>query len=250
MSVGQELTSHSSSGGPLVHCLYEPDTGSWQYICADSATGKCAIIDPVLDFNPAHARTSTESAEKLLGIVKQYGYDVQWILDTHPHADHLTAGRWLANRTGAPHAIGEKVTDIAKLWRDYYNLSEAFPVTDDFDRLVTEGGQFSIGELEVKVLLSAGHTLGSVTYVVGDAAFVHDTLMHVDVGTARADFPGGSTEELWDSIQEILSLPENTRLFVGHDYGTDQRQAPACEATVAQHRAKNPHVAGNHVDCH
>ena len=185
MSVGREFTSHSSSGGPLVHCLYEPDTGSWQYICADPATGKCAIIDPVLDFDPAHARTSTESAEKLLGIVKQHGYDVQWILDTHPHADHLTAGRWLADCTGAPHVIGEKVTEIAKLWRDYYHLPDAFPVADDFDRLLPEGIDFSIGELGVKVLLSAGHTLGSVSYVVGDAAFVHDTLMHVDVGTAR-----------------------------------------------------------------
>lgn len=245
MSIGQELTSHSSSGGPLVHYLYEPDTGSWQYICADPATGKCAIIDPVLDFDPAHARTSTESAEKLLAIVEQHGYDVQWILDTHPHADHLTAGRWLADCTGAPHVIGEKVTDIAKLWRDYYHLVDAFPVADDFDRLLSEGDNFSIGDLGVKVLLSAGHTLGSVSYVVGDAAFVHDTLMHVDVGTARADFPGGSTEELWDSIQEILSLPENTRLFIGHDYGTDKRERPACEATVAQHRADNPHVGGN-----
>ena len=199
----------------------------------------------MLDFDPAHARTSTECAEKLLGIVKQHGYDVQWILDTHPHADHLTAGRWLADCTGAPHVIGEKVTEIAKLWRDYYHLPDAFPVADDFDRLLPEGIDFSIGELGVKVLLSAGHTLGSVSYVVDDAAFVHDALMHVDVGTARADFPGGSTGETWDLIQEILSLPENTRLFIGHDYGADKRERPACEATVAQHRTDNPHVGGN-----
>lgn len=128
MPVRQKYTSYSKKGGPTVHCLYEPETGSWQYVCADPATGQCAIIDPVLDFDPAHARTSTESAEELLGIVEQYGYDVQWILDTHPHADHLTAGRWLADRTGAPHAVGEKVTDIAKLWRDYYHLPDAFPV--------------------------------------------------------------------------------------------------------------------------
>ena len=112
MSVGQELTSHSSSSGPLVHCLYEPDTGSWQYICADPATGKCAIIDPVLDFHPAHARTSTESAEKLLGIVKQHGYDVQWILDTHPHADHLTAAPYVRSQLGGKTAIGEKVAAV------------------------------------------------------------------------------------------------------------------------------------------
>lgn len=244
MPVGQKYLSKSKADGPIVHCLYEPDTGSWQYVCADPATRKCAIIDPVLDFDPAHARTSTESAEALLKIVDGNRYDVQWILDTHPHADHLTAGNWLAERTGAPHVIGTKVSEIAALWRDYYHLPDAFPVEGDFDRLLSDEETLNLGELEVRILLSAGHTLGSITYVVGDAAFVHDTLMHVDVGTARADFPGGSTKELWDSIQEILTLPDDTRLFIGHDYGTSDREQPACEATVADHRAKNPHVGG------
>lgn len=245
MPAGKEIKSQSEGTGPIVHGQYETDTGSWQYICADPVTKACAIIDPVLDFDPAHARTSTESAEALLKIVEDNGYQVSWILDTHPHADHLTAGRWLAERTGAPYGIGRKAEDIAKLWRDYYNLPTAFPVEDDFDRLLEDGDTFTIGNLEVRVLLSSGHTLGSTTYVVDDAAFVHDTLMHVDSGTARADFPGGNAEELWDSIQDILALPEETRLFIGHDYGTDDRSEPACEATVAAHRADNPHVGGN-----
>ena len=181
----------------------------------------------------------------LLSEMARLGYRPAWILDTHPHADHFTAGHWLSERTDTPHAIGEKVGDIAALWREYYHLPDAFDVEGDFDRLVAEGDRIAIGNLQASVMLSPGHTLGSVTYVVGDAAFVHDTLMHVDVGTARADFPGGSAHELWASIQRILALPDNTRLFVGHDYGTEQRETPACEATVAQHRHDNPHVGGD-----
>lgn len=245
MPAGKVIKSQSEGGGPTVHGLYESDTGSWQYVCADPATQTCAVIDPVLDFDPVHARTWTETAEALLKIVEDNGYEVSWILDTHPHADHLTAGRWLSEWTGAPQAIGCKVKNIAELWREYYNLPEAFPIEADFDRLLDDGETFAIGNLNARVFLSTGHTLGSITYVVDDAAFVHDTLMHVDVGTARADFPGGSAEELWSSIQDILALPEETRLFIGHDYGTDDRSEPACEATVALHRADNPHVGGN-----
>ncbi|SIO29728.1 MBL fold metallo-hydrolase [Vannielia litorea] len=244
MPTGRQVKSAASGSGPVVHGFYEEDTGSWQYICADPATKACAIIDPVLDFDPAHARTSTESAEDLLRCIETNGYELAWILDTHPHADHLTAGHWLAGRTGAPHGIGERCTEIAELWRDYYHMPGAFPIKGDFDRLFADGESFKLGELDVRVMLSTGHTLGSITYVVGDAAFVHDTLMHVDVGTARADFPGGSTEELWRSIQRILDLPDETRLFIGHDYGTDDRDQPECEATVARHRADNPHVGG------
>ena len=238
-------TTFSASRAPgdaIVHGQYDKRTGSWQYICADPQTRACAIIDPVLDFEPAAARTSTASAEALLRTVADQGYDVQWILDTHPHADHLTAGRWLADRTGAPHVIGAKVTQIAEIWRKLYHLPDAFDPAADFDRLLADDATFRIGEMEVRVMLSAGHTLGSITYVTSGAAFVHDTLMQPDSGTARADFPGGSSAELWDSLQEILSLPEDTRLFIGHDYGTKDRETPACEATVAEHLASNIHV--------
>ena len=235
---------HSPSrgaGSPDVWGIYEPDTGSIQYVCADPVTRKAALIDVVWNFDPAHARTSTESAEQVLDLVRREGLEVVWVLDTHPHADHFMASAWLKEKTGAPTAIGSKVSEIAELWRGFYNLPNAFDPERDFDHLFAEGERFRIGALEARVMLSPGHTLGSITYIVGDAAFVHDTLMYPDSGTSRADFPGGTTGELWDSIQEILSLPDDTRLFVGHDYCKDGRE-PAWEATVAEHKARNVHV--------
>ncbi|MSU90275.1 MBL fold metallo-hydrolase [Rhodobacteraceae bacterium 2CG4] len=229
-------------GSPEVWGIYEPDTGSVQYVCADPVTRKAALIDVVWNFHPANARTSEDSLEQVLAIVAGEGLEVAWVLDTHPHADHLMASSILRRRTGAPNAIGEKVCEIAELWRGIYNLPGAFDPGRDFDRLFADGDRFAVGDLEVRVMLSPGHTLGSITLVCGDAAFVHDTLMHVDVGTARTDFPGGDAADLWNSIEEILALPEHTRLFVGHDYGTDSRERPAWEATVAEHREKNPHV--------
>lgn len=232
---------------PDVTGFHDPDTGSIQYVVADPATKKAALIDIVLDFDPAHARTRTDSAQAALDFVRREGLEVEWVLDTHPHADHLMASHWLVQQTGAPNAIGEKVRDIAGLWAGYYNLPDAFDPDRDFSRLFADGDRFRIGNLDVRVMLSPGHTLGSVTYVVGaDAAFVHDTFMHVDVGTSRADFPGGSSDALYDSLQRILELPEDTRLFVGHDYPpVGDRSDPAWEATVAEHRARNPHVGGN-----
>lgn len=238
----------SPSTGPQsaeVAGFYEPKTGSIQYVAFDKTTRKAALIDVVLDFDPASARTSTESAEEILRFVRDQKLEVEWILDTHPHADHFMASSWLKDQLGAPTAIGEKVKDVAKLWRDYYNMPEAFDPDRDFDRLFSDGDTFSIGELPVKVMLSTGHTLASITYIVGsDAAFIHDTFMHVDAGTARADFPGGSSRELYKSLQDILALPDDTRLFVGHDYGTKERDEPAWEATVAQHKAHNVHIGG------
>ncbi|MFD1910991.1 MBL fold metallo-hydrolase [Halodurantibacterium flavum] len=241
----QPVVRHSRSrgaGSPDVWGIYEPDTGSIQYICADPATRKAALIDVVWNLDPKNYRFSTNSMEQVLDLVQQNGLSVEWILDTHPHADHVMASALLKERIGAPTAIGEKVANIASIWAGLYNLPDAFDPARDFDRLFADGETFRIGDLEVRVMLSPGHTLGSVTYVCGDAAFTHDTLMQPDVGTSRADFPGGATEELWDSIQEILALPEDTRLFVGHDYGTDARDEPEWEATVAEHRAGNRHV--------
>ncbi len=232
-------------GSPEVHGFYDDATGSVQYVAVDPATKQCALIDVVQDFDPKHARTGFDSAQEILDFVKERGLKVAWVLDTHPHADHMMASPWLKEKTGAPNAIGELVKDIAELWRDYYNLPDAFDPDRDFDRLFADGEEFELGELKVRVMHSPGHTLGSITYVIGDAAFVHDTFMHVDVGTSRADFPGGTTEELYDSLMEILSLPDDTRLFIGHDYPpVDDREDPAWEATVAEHREKNPHVGG------
>ena len=241
----ERVVRHSPStgrGSPDVWGIYEPDTGSIQYVCADPATKNAALIDVVQNFDPKNYRFSTESMEQVLDLVRENELTVEWVLDTHPHADHVMASAQLKERTGAPTAIGDKVHDIARLWAGLYNMPGEFHPDRDFDRLFAEGETFRIGELEVRVMLSPGHTLDSITLVCGNAAFTHDTLMQPDVGTSRADFPGGNAEQLWDSIQAILALPPETRIFVGHDYGTDDRDEPLWEATVAEHLARNKHV--------
>lgn len=235
----------TGKGSPEVTGFYDKDTGSVMYVAACPDTKQAALIDVVLDFDTEAGRTRTDSAQEVLDFVAAQGLTVAWVLDTHPHADHMMASSWLKEQTGAPAAIGEKVREISELWRDLYHLPDAFDADRDFDRLFADGETFSFGDIDVTVMLSPGHTLGSVTYVMGDAAFVHDTFMHVDVGTSRADFPGGSSKDLWDSLQAILALPEDTRLFIGHDYPpVKDREDPAWEATVAEHRAHNPHIAG------
>ena len=235
----------SASRGPMspeVTGFYEPDTGSIQYVVSDPATKKAAIIDAVWNFDPRNARTDTHSADEILRHVSEHGLTVEWILDTHPHADHFMAGAYLKDRLNAPQAIGAKVREIAALWSKIYNTPDAFDVDASFNRLFADGDTFQIGALPVRVMLSPGHTLASITYAVGeDAAFVHDTLMFPDSGTSRADFPGADAVTLYRSIQAILALPRETRLFVGHDYCKDGR-APQWEATVAEHKKKNIHV--------
>jgi glyoxylase-like metal-dependent hydrolase (beta-lactamase superfamily II) len=154
------------------------------------------------------------------------------------------AAAYLKQKTGAPNAIGEKVREIAGLWRDFYNTPGAFDPEADFDRLLADGDTFRIGDLDLRVMLSPGHTLGSITYVVGDAVFAHDTFMQPDSGTARADFPGGSAAMLYDSLMAILALPDEFRIFIGHDYGAEGRDDPAWESTVAEQKASNKHLGG------
>ncbi len=176
--------------------------------------------------------------------MEEQGLEVQWILDTHPHADHFSAAQYLKEKTGAPTAIGEKVVEVQALWKELYHWPD-FPADgSQWDRLFAEGDTFHIGELEARVMFSPGHTLASITYVVGDAAFVHDTLFQPDFGTARADFPGGDAHQLWRSIQAILALPDDTRLFTGHDYMPDGRE-PQWESTVREQRQTNKHLAGD-----
>ncbi|MBR9842736.1 MAG: MBL fold metallo-hydrolase [Rhodobacteraceae bacterium] len=229
---------------PIVKPFWDQATGSWQYVFHDPATMKGAIVDPVLDFDPLAGATGTANAERLLDYVKHAGIEVVWILDTHPHADHFSAAPWLKEQLGAPTAIGEHVKGVQTLWQEIYNLPNDF-ATDgtQWDRLFKDGESFMVGEIPVKVMFSPGHTLASITYVAGDAAFVHDTLMMPDSGSSRADFPGGSSKALYESIQAILSLPDETRVFVGHDYAPKGREA-ACEATVAAHKAANIHFRG------
>ena len=230
------------SARPQVTGFYDKPTGSIQYVVADPATGRCAIIDPVLDFDEKSGATSTHNADALLAFVDDKGLDIEWILDTHPHADHFSAAHYLAGKTGAPTAIGAKVVEVQKLWKAIYNWPDFQADGSQWDKLFEEGETFAIGNLEARVLFSPGHTLASITYVVGDAAFTHDTIFMPDSGTARADFPGGSASRLWRSIQEILSLPDETRLFTGHDYMPGGRD-PVWESTVAEQKATNSHIS-------
>jgi glyoxylase-like metal-dependent hydrolase (beta-lactamase superfamily II) len=225
-----------------VEALFEKRTSSVQYIVVDEATKHCAIIDPVLDFNESSASVRPSSADQLLALIRARGYQLQWILDTHPHADHLSAAGYLKEKTGAPTAIGEKVTAVQTMWKEIYRLPDSFPTDGrQWNRLFADGEGFELGRSSIEVMLSPGHTLASVTYLVDDIAFIHDTLFMPDVGTARADFPGGSAVDLWKSIQRILALPDNTRLFTGHDYPPKDRE-PAWESTVAQQKAENVHL--------
>ena len=231
-----------STAKPLVKGFFEERTSSIQYVVADPETRKCTIVDPVLDFDEKSGVTATASADKLLAYVAEQGFEVEWILDTHPHADHFSAAQYLKGRTGAPTAIGEKVVEVQKLWKGIYNWPD-FPADgSQWDRLFAEGDTFKVGNISARVLFSPGHTLASVTYVIGDAAFVHDTLFMPDSGTARTDFPGGSAKRLYRSIMEILSLPDDTRIFTGHDYQPGGRE-PLWESTVAEQKAKNTHMS-------
>lgn len=226
-------------GSPDVTGFYHEATGSIAYLVVDPATGRAAIVDPVLDFSPRAARVSTTFADGMLEAVASRKLTVDWILDTHPHADHFSAAAYIKGKLGAPMAIGEKVADIQKLWQTIYNLP---PYTTQYwDRLFSDGDTFRIGSFDASVILCPGHTLASITYVVGDAAFIHDTMFQPDSGTARCDFPGGSAAALYDSIQRILALPAQTRLFTGHDYRPNGRPAQ-WESTVAQQTRDNMQV--------
>jgi glyoxylase-like metal-dependent hydrolase (beta-lactamase superfamily II) len=231
-----------SSIRPEVLGFFDTRTDSVQYVVSDPVAQRCAIIDPALDFEEKSGTTATRSADAILDYVRQRGLTVDWILDTHPHADHFSAAGYLKDVTGAPTAIGEHVVEVQRLWKALYNLPDSFPADGSaWDHLFADGESFRLGSLQGSVMFSPGHTLASITYVIGDAAFVHDTLFMPDAGTARADFPGGDARQLWQSIQRILSLPDETRLFTGHDYQPGGRP-PAWESTVARQKAENVHV--------
>ena len=225
---------------PDVSGYYHEPTGSIAYLVADPQSGRAAIIDPVLDYDEKAARIFTESADAILADVGKRKLTIDWILDTHPHADHLSAAAYLKDKLGAPTAIGEKIVEVQKLWRDIYNVAD-FPTDGkQWDRLFAEGDAFSIGTLPARVMFSPGHTLASITYVISDAAFIHDTIFQPDTGSARCDFPGGNAETHYHSCMTILALPDKTRLFTGHDYKHGGREAK-WESTVAEQKRDNIH---------
>jgi glyoxylase-like metal-dependent hydrolase (beta-lactamase superfamily II) len=228
------------SSRPDVTGYYHEPTGSIAYLVVDPASGHGAIIDPVLDYDEKAARISTESADAMLADIEKRKLTIDWILDTHPHADHLSALGYLKDKLGAPTGTGEKVVEVQKLWRDIYNITD-FPTDGrQWSRLFADGETFSIGALPARVMFSPGHTLASITFVVGDAAFVHDTLFQPDTGSARCDFPGGDAERHYHSIMAILALPDETRVFTGHDYKQGGREA-RWESSVAEQKRDNIH---------
>ena len=227
---------------PDVTGFYHDPSGTITYVLVEPEGRAAAIIDPVLDFDPFAARTSTTSADQVLAFVRERGLEVKWLLETHAHADHLSAAAYLKGKLGAPIGIGATVTKVQTLWREIYNFDDNCRTDgSQFDRLFEDGERFALGALEIEVIATPGHTPANITYVAGDAAFVADTIFQPDFGTARCDFPGGSARQLYHAIQRILRLPDTTRLFTGHDYQPDGRD-PAWESTVAEQKATNIHL--------
>lgn len=233
-------TFRLSPGTPNVAGFFDPRTFSVQYVVSDPATRQCAIIDPVLDYDEKSGATATHHADELLAYIAKERLELVWVLDTHPHADHFSAAGYLHDRTGVPTAIGRPIQQVQALWKELYHWPELATDGRQWSHLFDDGDTFQIGELKARVMHSPGHTLASMTYLIGDAAFVHDTLFQPDFGTARADFPGGSAQALWRSIQQILALPDDTRLFTGHDYMPNGRE-PEWESSVAEQRRTNKH---------
>ena len=225
-----------------VKAFFDPATSTATYLVWDAATGEAAVIDPVLDYEPRAAKISTASADAILAAMADRRLTLTWILETHAHADHLSAADHLRRATGAKVAIGEKITEVQDRFRTVFGAQDVVPDGRAFDRLVADGDELMLGATSIKVMHTPGHTPACVTYLIGDAAFVGDTLFMPDYGTARADFPGGDAAALYRSIRRILSLPPQTRIFVGHDYLPEGRDRPAWETTVAAERARNVHI--------
>jgi len=229
---------------PTVLSFFDKDTKSYSYVVADERAGACAVIDSVLDFDLKSGRTSTESADALVAAVKKRGWRTAWVLETHAHADHLTAAPYVKAQLGGKLGIGANIPTVQETFRAIYNLGADFASDGrQFDRLFADGAEFKTGSLTVRVMATPGHTPACITYVIGDAAFIGDTMFAPDYGTARCDFPGGDARTLFRSIQRILALPPETRLYQCHDYPPDGREPTPC-ATVAKQRADNVHLAG------
>lgn len=227
---------------PSVKAFFDKDTWTVSYVVYEKAGSACAIIDSVLDYDPKSGRTSTRSADAIIEYVRQEGLVVEWILETHAHADHLTAAPYLQKQLGGKIAIGEHIKTVQKVFKGVFNLESNFAVDgSQFDTLFTDGQHFKIGNLEAEVVFLPGHTPACTAYKIGDAVFVGDTIAMPDVGTARCDFPGGDARQLYRSIKKLLSLPPDTRLFMCHDYPPAGRDV-CFETTVADERANNIHV--------
>ncbi len=230
------------SNQPIIESFFDEPTNTISYLVVDPVTHDAAVIDPVLDFDLASGEADVRSAERILAFAAERGWRITTALETHAHADHLSAAPFFKAKTGAAIGIGEHIRDVQKIFRPVFAFDDLKTDGSDFDRLFRDGERFTIGELEVEVMHVPGHTPADVAYLIGDAAFVGDTLFMPDYGTARADFPGGDARQLYRSIRRVLSLPDDTRLFLCHDYKAPGRDTFAWETTVGEQRRTSVHV--------
>jgi glyoxylase-like metal-dependent hydrolase (beta-lactamase superfamily II) len=227
---------------PTIQAFFDERTNTVSYLVGDLVTRRAAVIDPVLDYDHKSGEVDTRSVAKLLAAANEQELAIDWTIETHAHADHLSGSPYIKARTGAKIGIGEHIKDVQRIFRPVFNATDLKTDGSDFDRLFKDGDHFAIGDLEAEVIHTPGHTPACVTYKIGNAAFVGDTLFMPDFGTARADFPGGDARQLYRSIRKILSLPSDTRLFMCHDYKAPGRDAYAWETTVEDERTRNVHV--------
>lgn len=227
-----------------VEAYFDDVSNTITYLVEDVATKHAVLIDPVLDYEPHRAALTTASVDRILSDIRARKLELTWVLDTHAHADHLSAADYVRTETGAKMGIGARITDVQKLFGPVFNARDVCANGSVFDALFEDGDEIPLGSTSIKVLHTPGHTPACVTFIIGDAAFVGDTLFMPDYGTARADFPGGDARTLHQSIQKILSLPPETRIFVGHDYLPESRNHVAWESTVAEQLASNVHLDG------
>ena len=227
---------------PDVKAFFDEATFTVSYVVSDPATGRAAVIDPVLDFDPASGRTSTTSADQIVNFVKENELAIDWILETHVHADHLSGAPYLKEKLGGQTGIGTGVTAVQATFKSVFNLPGLATDGSQFDRLFSGGDTFKVGSIDSHVIATPGHTPACVTYIIGDSAYVGDTLFMPDFGTSRTDFPGGSAAQLYGSIQKTLALPDDTRLFMCHDYKAPGRDVYAWETSVVAQRDGNIHI--------
>ena len=227
---------------PHIEPFFDEATNTVSYLVIDPESRRAAVIDPVLDYDHRSGKASVQSIDRLLAAAKASGAIIDWVLESHVHADHLSAASYIKRKTGARVGIGEHVRDVQKIFRAVFNAQDVSLDGAEFDHLFRDGERFKIGGLDVEVVHTPGHTPACIAYKIADALFVGDTLFMPDYGTARADFPGGDARTLYRSIKRLLALPPQTRVFVGHDYKAPGRDKFAWETTIAEERASNPHV--------
>jgi len=230
------------SARALVEAYFDEPTNTVSYLVADPVTKRAVIIDPVLDYDQAAGRCGTQSAEAMLAAATEKGWRIAWILETHVHADHLSAAPFMKAKTGAPIGIGEHICEVQRTFSPMFQADDVSGKGTEFDHLFKDGEKLPLGELDIEVMHTPGHTPACVSYRIGDAVFVGDTMFMPDYGTARCDFPGGDAAKLYRSIRRVLQLPGETRLFMCHDYKTAERDTYAWQRTVAEQRASNVHI--------